>query len=466
MTRSRETLLPILLATLLFATPTAARAAGAGLEADVRARASAVEGKVIQWREDIHQHPELADQEKRTSGLVADHLRSLGLEVRTGVARTGVIGVLKGGKPGRVVALRADMDALPVKEPEGLPFASKARQKYLGKEVEVMHACGHDAHTAMLMGVAEVLAGMKDQLPGTVLFIFQPAEEGPSLFTVASGKIWGAKLMLEEGAFKDPKPDAVFAIHVMPGPLGQVSYRTGATAASSDDLAITVTGQQGHGGMPWNTIDPIVSSALVISGLQTVVSRRANLTESPAIVTIGTINGGSRANIVPEKVEMTGTVRTYSEAVRAKLRADVKRTAEKIAESGGAKADVRITPMYATTVNDAALAEAMAPALKRAADGNVAQAPLAGASEDFSFYAQVVPGLYLFLGVTPKDQDPAKAAPNHNPNFFVDEHALVVGVRTMATLAVDFLASPPPPPTTTTSKALPPAPRPFVHDGE
>src|SRR5690348_1682365 len=230
---------------------------GAPLEEEVRKRAGAVERKLIAWRRDIHQHPELGDQEKRTSRLVAKHLRGLGLEVRTGLARTGVVGVLRGGKPGRTVALRADMDALPVQEPQGLPFASKTKQPFLGTEVPVMHACGHDAHTAMLMGVAEVLAGMKDQLPGTVLFIFQPAEEGPSLFTPASGKKWGAKLMLEEGAFKDPKPDAVFGLHVMPGPLGQISYRTGATAASSDDLQITVIGHQGHGGMPWNTIDPV-----------------------------------------------------------------------------------------------------------------------------------------------------------------------------------------------------------------
>jgi amidohydrolase len=445
---------------LVLSAPTTARAHVAGLEAEVRQRASAVEQKVIAWRRDIHEHPELGDQETRTSRLVAEHLRSLGLEVRTGVGGTGVVGVLKGGKPGRVVALRADMDALPVKEPAGLPFASKAKQPYLGKEVDVMHACGHDAHTAMLMGVAEVLTSIKDQLSGTVLFIFQPAEEGPSLFTPASGKTWGAKRMLEEGAFKDPKPDAVFAVHVMPGPPGQISYRTGATAASSDDLGITVTGRQGHGGMPWNATDPITTSALVISGLQTVVSRRANLTASPAVVTIGTINGGTRANIVPEKVVMTGTIRAYDEAVRAKLGDDVKLTAQKIAESSGAKAEVRITPMYATTVNDAALAAAMAPALKRAADGNVAEAPLAGASEDFSFLAQAAPGLYMFLGVTPKDQDPAKAAPNHNPKFFVDEAALVVGVRTMATLAADFLTSPP------AQKPPTQSPRPFVHEQE
>ena len=450
----------VLVAVLGTCAPAATRGQPAELERAVRERSAAVEQKVIKWRRDVHQHPELGDQEARTARLVAEHLKGLGLEVRTGVGRTGVVGVLRGAKPGRTVALRADMDALPVKEPDGLPFASKAKQSYLGKEVDVMHACGHDAHTAMLMGVAEVLAGMKDQLPGTVLFIFQPAEEGPSLFTPASGKKWGAKLMLEEGAFKDPKPEAVFGLHVMPGPLGQVSYRSGATAASSDDLEITVTGRQGHGGMPWNTVDPVTTTALVISGLQTVVSRRANLTASPAVLTIGTINGGTRANIVPDKVVMTGTIRTYDEQVRAQVGRDVKLTAEKIAESAGARAEVRVTPMYAVPVNDPALTAAMAPALKRAADGNVAESPLAGASEDFSFYAQEVPGLYVFLGVTPKDQDPAKAAANHNPRFFVDEQALQVGVRTTATLAVNFLA--------TKAESPGPAkpPRPFVHEDD
>lgn len=415
----------------------------AAREAEVRKRAAAVEEKLIAWRRDIHQHPELADQEHRTAKLVAEHLRGLGLEVRTGVARTGVVGMLQGGKPGRIVALRADMDALPVQEPEGLPFASKETGQYQGKTVPVMHACGHDAHTAMLMATAEVLAGLKDDLPGAVMFIFQPAEEGPSLFSPSSGKSWGAKLMLEEGVFEKTKPDAIFALHVMPGPSGEISYRSGPTAASSDIPEITVTGKQGHGGMPWSTVDPIATSALVITGLQTVVSRKADLTQSPLVVTIGSINGGTGPNIVPETVQMTGTIRSYDEAVRKQAHHDIRLAAEKIAESAGAKAKVSITKMYDTTINDATLTAQMAPVLKRAADGRVAEAPLVGASEDFSFFAQEVPGLYVFLGVTPRDQDPADAAPNHNPRFFVDESALVVGVRAMSSLAVNFLNAEP-----------------------
>ena len=428
--------------TLLVATFAAvARADDHQLEAEVRRRAAAVESKLVAWRRDIHQHPELGDQENRTSQLVAEHLRTLGLEVQTGVARTGVVGVLTGAKPGRTVALRADMDALPIQEPEGLPFASKATSQYEGADVPVMHACGHDAHTAMLMAAAEVLADLKDRIPGKVVFVFQPAEEGPSLFPPSAGKAWGAKLMLQEGLFARIQPDAVFALHVMPGPSGQISYRAGAITATSDDLQIVVTGKQGHGGMPWNTIDPITTSALVIGGLQTVVSRQVDLTQSPAVVTIGTINGGTRANVVPDKVEMKGTLRTYDEKVRVQIRSDVTRVAEKIAESAGARADVVITPMYDTTVNDEALTARMLPALRRAADGNVVGGSLSGASEDFSFFAKAAPGLYVFLGITPRDQDPAQAAPNHSPNFFVDESALVVGTRTIATLAVDFLSS-------------------------
>ncbi len=420
--------------------PNDGKADGSSLEVKVRERAASIEAKLIAWRRDIHQHPELGDQETRTSRLVSEHLRNLGLEVRTGVARTGVVGILKGTKPGRTVALRADMDALPVKEPDGLPFASKAKGRHWGKEVDVMHACGHDTHTAMLMAAAEVLAGLRDDLPGTVQFIFQPAEEGSSLFAPESGKTWGAKLMLEEGIFTGTKPDAVFGLHVMPGRSGEIFYRSGPTTASGDALEITVTGKQGHGGMPWNTIDPITTSALIILGLQTVVSRKADLTLSPAIVTIGSIHGGQAGNVVPESVRMSGTIRTYDESVREVVRHESRVAAEKIAESAGAKTDVSIIKIYDTTVNNERLAEWARPVLQRATDGRVSRAPLVGASEDFSFLAEATPGLFVFLGITPHDQDPAKAAPNHSPDFFVDEDALVIGARTMASLAVNFLS--------------------------
>ena len=428
-----------LMVALLTIGMSSAGAQEASLEAQIRERSAAVEKKLIGWRRHIHQHPELGDQEQRTSRLVAEHLKRLGLDVQTGMARTGVVGILKGAKPGPVVGLRADMDALPVTEPQGLPFASRARAGYYGKEVGVMHACGHDAHTAMLMATAEVLAGMKERLPGTVMFIFQPAEEGSSVVMPGEGKSWGAKLMLEEGLFKNVKPDAIFAVHVMPGPSGEISWRTGATTASGDMLQISVQGRQGHGGMPWNTIDPIVASGQVLAGLQTVVSRRANLALSPAVVTIGMINGGMGPNIIPDRVEMSGTIRAYDDGVREQVGRDVKLSAEKIAESAGAKAVVAVIPIYATTVNDTALAAKMEPIIRKAADGKVAVAQLKGASEDFSYLAQEAPGLYLFLGVTPEDQDPSKAAPNHSPNFFVDERALVVGTRTMALMTAAFL---------------------------
>ena len=426
---------------LFLSIPDEGKTENAALEAKVRERAAAIEGKLIAWRRDIHQHPELGDQENRTARLVTEHLRSLGLEVRTGIARTGVVGILKGAKPGRTVALRADMDALPVKEPEGLSFASHAKGQHWGKEVDVMHACGHDTHTAMLMAAAEVLAGMKGDLPGTVQFIFQPAEEGSSLFAPGSGKTWGAKLMLQEGIFAKTKPDAVFGLHVMPGHSSEVFYRSGATTASGDFLDIMVTGKQGHGGMPWNTIDPIATSALIISGLQTVVSRKANLALSPAVVTIGTIHGGEAGNVIPETVQMTGTIRTYDEQMRELIHRDSRTMAEKIAESAGAKADVSIVKIYDTTVNNERLAEWARPVLQRATDGRVSPGPLVGASEDFSFFAEATPGLFIFMGITPRDQDPAKAAPNHSPGFFVDESALVIGTRTMASLAVNFLGS-------------------------
>src|SRR5215470_5244577 len=286
-----------LLATPLWpATPYAQSASD--LEQDIRQRAAQIEAQLIAWRRDIHQNPELGEQETRTAGLVAAHLSRLGLEVKTGVGRTGVVAILKGGKPGPVVALRADMDALPVKEPEGLPFASKAKGKYLGRDVDVMHACGHDAHTAILMATAEVLTGMKDKLPGAVKFIFQPAEEGPSLYAAAAGKSWGAKLMVKEGVLQNPKPDAVFGLHVTSSlPSGQLAYRGGPSMASADELRIKVSGRQGHAGYPWRAIDPVTTSAQIVLGLQTIVSRRTDLMKSPAVVSVSTVNGGSRWNI-------------------------------------------------------------------------------------------------------------------------------------------------------------------------
>ncbi|MFO1417295.1 MAG: amidohydrolase [Methylotetracoccus sp.] len=410
------------------------------LHEEIARRASALTAKVIAWRRDIHAHPELGNREQRTAAKVIAHLRALKLDVRTGVAGTGVIGVLTGGMSGPAVALRADMDALPVEEPTTLPFASKAKGVYLGKQVAVMHACGHDAHTAMLMAVAEILAGLRANLPGTVVFLFQPAEEGPSDFEPDGRRFWGARQMVAEGALARPRPEAVFGLHVWAGvPSGTLSYRTGPTMASSDELRIRVTGRQTHCALPWKGVDPITIAAQAILGLQTVVSRQADLTASPAVISIGTIEGGTRLNIIPGEVGMTGTVRAFDPAVRQTLHEGIRRSTSHIAESGGASAEVSILEKYHSTVNDGALLARMEPTLRWAADGHIAEAPLVMASEDFSFYAREVPGLFVFLGITPADQDMARAAPNHNPGFYVDEAALTIGVRALAGLAADYL---------------------------
>jgi amidohydrolase len=363
--------------------------------------------------------------------------------VKTGVAKTGVVAILKGGKPGPVVALRADMDALPVKEPEGLPFASKAKGKYLGREVEVMHACGHDAHVAILMATAEVLTAMKDKLPGTVKFLFQPAEEGPSLRAAFSGGSWGAKQMLKEGVFQDPKPDAVFGLHVTSGlPSGRIGYRAGAAMASADELRIKVTGRQGHAGYPWRTVDPVTTAAQIVLGAQTIVSRRTDLMKAPTVVSISTINGGSRFNIVPDSVEMTGTIRTYDAQVRAGVHRDLRQVAENIAASANAKAEVEIIELYDPLVNHEKMTARMAPVLMRASDNDAVTTNATGAAEDFSFFLNEVPGLFFNVGVVPRDKDLATAAPNHSPNFFVDEKALVTGVRALAMVTVNYLSAP------------------------
>ncbi len=412
------------------------------LAAQIDQRARAIEDKLIAWRRDIHQHPELGNQETRTAKLVADHLRALGMDVKTGVAGTGVVAVLKGGKPGPVVALRADMDALPVKEQVDVPYASKAKGTYLGKEVDVMHACGHDAHTAILMATAEVLAGMKDELPGSVKFIFQPAEESPADFEPDGKKIWGAKMMVQEGVLENPKVDAIFGLHVSSSyPAGKLSWRSGPAMAAADQFWIDVTGKQTHGARPWSGIDPIVVSSQIILGLQTIPSRQINSMLEPAVITVGAIHGGNRMNIVPDNVAMTGTIRTYDEGMKKDIHQRIARTADMIAQSAGAKADVRVVELYNATVNHPELTEKMGPTLRRVAgEGNYGLQPKSTASEDFSFYQEKVPGMFFYLGVTPKDTDVEKAAPNHSPRFYVDESGLINGVRALSNLAVDYMA--------------------------
>lgn len=418
--------------------PTLALAQASTLQEQVVSAAEQLTDKAIAWRRDIHQHPELGNQETRTAGLIAAHLKSLGMDVQTDVGTTGVVAVLKGGKPGPVVALRADMDALPVKESTGLPYASTAQQTYLGKEQHVMHACGHDAHVAILMATAEALAQVQDSLPGSVKFIFQPAEEGPSDYVYDGERHFGARQLVDEGVLKNPDVDVVFGLHVSSSlPTGMIAYRSGPTMASAGDLHITVKGKQTHGAQPWHGVDPILASAQIVTALQGVVSRQTDIMPAPAVVSIGTINGGTRHNIIPDQVTMSGTVRTFNDDVQKEVNERIKTTAEHIAAASGATAEVTIVQNYATTVNDPALTAQMLPTLKRASP-KVVESPLVTGSEDFSFYAKEVPGLFFFLGVTPMDKM-GSAAPNHSPDFNVDDQALVTGIKAMTTLTTDYL---------------------------
>ncbi len=398
--------------------------------------AARVMPKVIANRRDFHQHPELSNQEVRTAKIVADELRRLGLDVRTGVAHTGVVGLLRGGKPGGVVALRADLDALPVTEEGDLPFKSTTRTHHNGQEVGVMHACGHDAHTAMLLGAAEVLVAMKAELPGTVVFLFQPAEEG-----MPDDEIAGAELMIKEGALDHPKVDAIFGLHVFPFEAGEIRFRPGGIMAGDNDFKIRVRGQQTHGAMPWDGVDPIVVASQIVLGFQTIISRQIKLTTAPAILTIGSIQGGTRYNIIPNEVVMEGTIRTFDPEMRKQIHKKVNLTATSIALAAGTTADVTIGKDGPITFNDPSLTSRMTESLRRVSAGRCdANTPPVTTSEDFAFYQQHVPGLFFFLGVTPKGADPSTVAPNHSPKFFVDESALVTGVRAMASLAVDYLA--------------------------
>jgi len=405
---------------------------------EVAAAAQRLNPKVVQWRRDFHQHPELSNREQRTAARVAEHLRALGLKPRTGLAHHGVVAVIKGGKPGPKIALRADMDALPVTEQTGLPFASKATAEYRGETVGVMHACGHDAHTATLMGVAEALVGMREDLPGEVMLVFQPAEEG-----APPPEEGGAPLMLKEGLFADFKPEAMFGLHVFSSvQAGQIAVRGGPLMAASDRFGITVTGRQTHGSAPWNGVDPIVAAADLIGSAQTIVSRRANLSKQPAVVTFGAIQGGIRYNIIPDSVEMVGTIRTFDPAMRTQIFADLRNVADHVAAAHGARATTEIDEADGNpaTVNDPALTERMLPSLQAVVGAdNVYEPPLQMGAEDFSLYAQQVPSMFFFVGATAEGIDPATAPSNHSPKFLLDESALDVGLRALLQVSLDYL---------------------------
>ncbi|MDY4340373.1 M20 family metallopeptidase [Xanthomonas sp. LF07-6] len=426
-----------LLSAMLFAVPALAWAQSAE-RPEVTAAAARLQAKVVEWRRDFHQHPELSNREERTAAKVAERLRALGLKPQTGIAHHGVVAIVKGALPGPKIALRADMDALPVTEQTGLPFASKATSEYRGETVGVMHACGHDAHTAILLGVAEALVAMRAQLPGEVMLVFQPSEEG-----APGNEEGGASLMLKEGLFRDFKPQAMFGLHVFSSvQAGKIAVRGGPLMAASDRFSIKVIGRQTHGSAPWNGIDPIVTSADLIGAAQTVISRRANLSRQPAVLSFGAIKGGIRYNIIPDDVEMVGTIRTFDEDMRQQIFADLRTVAEHTAAAHGAKAEAHVPDQDGNpaTVNDPALTARMLPSLQAVVGaGNVYEPPLQMGAEDFSFYAQQVPSMFFFVGATGPGIDPATAPSNHSPQFLLDETALDVGLRAMLQVALDYL---------------------------
>jgi len=401
----------------------------------IEQQANAVKDSVIAWRRHLHQHPELSNREFNTSAMVAAHLKKLGLEVKTGVAKTGVIGILKGGKPGPVVALRADMDALPVIERVNIPYASKVMTEYNGMKVGVMHACGHDAHVAMLMGTAVALAKMKKEVPGTVVFIFQPAEEG-----APEGEEGGASLMVKEGVLDNPKVDAVFGMHIESNiPAGDIQYKSGSFMASADLFKIKVKGKSSHGSQPWLGIDPITTASNIIQGLQNIVSRQSDLTKAPVVITVGAIHSGVRFNIIPEECEMLGTIRNLDSAVRKKVLEKIKFTAETIALANGASAEVTIENKTLVTYNDPALTKMMIPSLEKAAGkNNVREMNWVTGAEDFSFFGDKVPALFLYFGGMPRTMQPKDAPPHHTPDFAIDDSRLDVGVKAFCQLVFDY----------------------------
>ncbi|MFT5738669.1 MAG: amidohydrolase [Maribacter sp.] len=408
------------------------------IQNEIQINSKDIEQKVIDWRRDIHQNPELGNREVRTAALVAKHLQSLGMEVQTNVGITGVIGILKGSLPGPVIALRADMDALPVLERTPVPFASKVKTMYDGKETNVMHACGHDSHVAILMGVAEILSGMQKDLKGTVKFIFQPAEEG-----APKGEEGGAELMVKEGALKNPQVDVIFGLHINAQvEVGKITYRPGGMFAGVADLKITVKGKSSHGAEPWSSVDPIVTSAQIINNLQTIISRNVNITRNAAVVTIGSIHGGNRSNIIPEQVEMLGTVRTLSDADEKLIFERIRQIATKTGEANEAEAVVELpySSHYPVTFNNLELTAKMLPSLQKSAGlSNVLLVPAETGAEDFSFFANEVPGFYFYIGGLPKGQDPKTSASHHTPDFFIDESGFITGINAMVNLVVDYM---------------------------
>lgn len=392
--------------------------------------------QIVEWRRHFHEHPELSNREYETAEYVEEYLRSLGLEVETGVAHTGVVAVLEGGKPGPVVGLRADMDGLPVKERVDIPFASEAISEYMGEEVPVMHACGHDTHIAMLMGVAEILTENKEELPGTVKFIFQPAEEG-----TPPGEEGGAELMVEEGVLENPDVDVIFGQHInSQTPVGVINYRPGGIMAASNRFSIDVKGKQSHGARPWSGVDPIVTSAQIINGLQTIVSRQTELTKEAAVITVGIVRAGVRNNIIPEEAYLEGTIRTLDTDMKEKLFEQMHRTVDHIAKSQGAEAELTIYDGYLVTYNDPELTAQMAPTLERVAGaGNTNVVNAVTGAEDFSFFQREVPGLYFFVGGMPADMNSEEAAPHHTPDFYLDEEGMKTGIRALANLTIDYM---------------------------
>lgn len=392
--------------------------------------------KIVEWRRHIHQNPELSNREFETAAKVAAHLRDLGLEVETDIAHTGVVGVLRGEHPGPVVGLRADMDALPVQERVDIPFASEATGEYMGRVVPVMHACGHDTHVAMLMGIAEILTSKKDELHGTVKFIFQPAEEG-----APPGEEGGAEMMVREGVLQNPDVDVIFGQHISSQtPVGQINYRPGGIMAAAESFTIHVQGKQAHGSRPWDGVDPILTSAKIIEGLQSIISRETELTKEAAVITVGMIESGVRSNIIPEEATMIGTIRTLDTDMQKKIHENMHRVVEYTAKSMGAEATLEIDSGYPITYNDRELTAKMAPTLERVAgqeNANVVNA-ITGA-EDFSFFQREVPGLYYFIGGMPPDMDPADAPSHHTPDFYIEEEGMRVGVRALANLTIDYM---------------------------